>query len=657
MIKKWILLLFLLSSIFSLRTYGGEVKVVVTGSSKSLTVSVKRLTTVPYPLKPLENAIIEVIIASPTKNKEEVTLEVYDSEDWLYYSKKIFLDSSIKDQLKFLDYFTVLGALGNHKVLVTTSWGERVRISFTVDTYTNINTDSQRFDRFFDQLVFTVKKDEQLFKVGDKWIRCNPNWIRDHVHEMKGYKYWETDLKSFIEHILDLQMVNGAYYDFISYIDDPHKNFVGKEWQKEDKENNVIYIRIPVEADLEYLLVEGAYTVWQATGDNDWIKRYLPKLEKGLEYAMTDPLRWDSTYQLVKRPFTIDTWDFTNYLFEDDLKTNIKIRELSLENPFCIMHGDNSGMLEACTLLSTICKSIGYIDKARYWEEKAKHFKEQTNKVCWNGKFYTHQIHLDPKGAELYDETERLSLSNAYDLNRGLPDYEQAVSIIKEYQKRWERDKKASNSWAEWYSIDPPYEQFSFYKAGQYINGGILPAVGGELAKAAFNNGFEDYGLDILNRFMEKIEKDSFVGFLYTRDGKDMGGGPPGWGASAFISAIIEGLGGIEDKSVLFKKIYCSPKWAITDYKEVFITAKYGPSNGYFSYKFSHLKDSKEVRIEYSGNSQDNFFHILLPKESKYADVKINGNSIKSNISRVKDSLYVDFTTNQKGGIISVSYR
>ncbi len=61
------------------------------------------------------------------------------------------------------------------------------------------------------------------------------------------------------------------------------------------------------------------------------------------------------------------------------------------------------------------------------------------------------------------------------------PDYEQAVSIIKEYQKRWERDKKASNSWAEWYSIDPPYEQFSFYKAGQYINGGILPAVGGEL--------------------------------------------------------------------------------------------------------------------------------------------------------------------------------
>ncbi len=652
------LFLSLLFLVFPLKTYGGELKMLVTGSSKNLTVSVKRLTTTPYPLRPLENAIIELtIVSSPKKNKEKVTLEVYDSEDWLYYTKNISLDSSSKDHFKFLEHFTVMGALGNHKVLVTTSWGEKVKVSFPVDTYTSINTDSRNFDRFFDQLVFAVKKDEQLFKVGDKWIRCNPSWIRDHVHEMKGYKYWETDIKSFIEHMLDLQMVNGAYYDFISHIDDPHKNFVGKEWQREDKENNVIYIRIPVEADLEYLLVEGAYTVWQTTGDNDWIKRYLPKLEKGLEYIMTDPLRWDSTYQLVKRPFTIDTWDFTNYLFEDDLKTNIKIRELSPENPFCIMHGDNSGMLEACVFLSAICKNIGYTDKARYWEEKAKHFKEQTNKVCWNGKFYTHQIHLDPKEAELYDESERLSLSNAYDLNRGLPNYEQAVSIIKEYQRRWERDKKTGNSWAEWYSIDPPYERFSFYKAGQYINGGILPAVGGELAKASFRNGFEGYGLDILNRFMEKIEKDSFVGFLYTKDGKDMGGGPPGWGAASFISAVIEGLGGIEDKAILFRKVHCSPRWAVTDYKEVFITAKYGPSNAYFGYKFSHLKGSKEIRIEYSGNSQDNFFHILLPKESKYADVKINGNSIRFNINKVKESLYVDFTTNQKGGTISISYR
>lgn len=36
----------------------------------------------------------------------------------------------------------------------------------------------------------------------------------------------------------------------------------------------------------------------------------MEKLEDGLYYYMRDPLRWLRKYQLIKRGYTLDTWDF-----------------------------------------------------------------------------------------------------------------------------------------------------------------------------------------------------------------------------------------------------------------------------------------------------------------------------------------------------------
>lgn len=68
--------------------------------------------------------------------------------------------------------------------------------------------------------------------------------------------------------------------------------------------------RLELEADIEYLMAEGVHMIWQATGDDEWLQRNLPRVEKGLRYIMTDPLRWDAEHQLAKRPRTLDTWDF-----------------------------------------------------------------------------------------------------------------------------------------------------------------------------------------------------------------------------------------------------------------------------------------------------------------------------------------------------------
>ena len=115
------------------------------------------------------------------------------------------------------------------------------------------------------------------------------------------------------------------------------------------------------------------------------------------------------------------------------------------------MHGDNSGMYRASRLIAEMFAYIGDDKKSEYWKEKALHFRNTANKICWNGRFYTHQVHINPIEIKGLDESKQLSLSNPYDINRGLPDHRMAVSIIKEYQYR----RKHVDSFAEWFSIDP----------------------------------------------------------------------------------------------------------------------------------------------------------------------------------------------------------
>lgn len=56
-------------------------------------------------------------------------------------------------------------------------------------------------------LLWNLRKvvwaDRRLIFVDNRTIMCQLNWIRDHVHQMKGYCHWEYDLRSFFDFILD----------------------------------------------------------------------------------------------------------------------------------------------------------------------------------------------------------------------------------------------------------------------------------------------------------------------------------------------------------------------------------------------------------------------------------------------------------------------
>ncbi|MCL2815451.1 MAG: hypothetical protein FWD23_12695 [Oscillospiraceae bacterium] len=475
-----------------------------------------------------------------------------------------------------------------------------------------------------------VQKDRSFVQYKNRLICTNPSWVRDHIHEMKAYKHWESDLTSFIDTLLELQTEDGFFYEILTSKNDGHTTFVNDDCLL--FEGDAAYIRLEMEADVEYLMVEGAYTAYQATGNTEWIKKALPKLERAMEYMLSDEKRFDQKHGLVKRAFSIDTWDFT-YGYPD---TN---RRIEADMPMSIMHGDNSGMIDAMRRLSALRLETGDQKKAAYWENKAREMLDNLIKVCWNGNYFTHQVHLNHPGAEGCDESKILSLSNAYDINRNVTTQKMTDSIIEEYKKR----RDSGVAFAEWFSIDPPYPVFFRYEAGQYINGAITSFTAGELMRAALKNGHESYGYDILCRIRQLYERDNDIYFMYSRDdASNLGGGPSGWGSAAILAAFEEGIAGIEDKGFLFGKLAFSPRWALTGAKSAEYLTGYAAGSRYVRTCYELFGD--KIVISLTSPSETVDCHIMLPKGAALKRALVGGAEVSSAESKTNEASYADFS-------------
>ena len=500
-----------------------------------------------------------------------------------------------------------------------------------------LTTTDPKLGLFLHCMRSNIFTDRSLVFIDGKILMTDKNWIRDHVHTMKAMRHWEYDLKSFLDFIIETQREDGQFYELIKQLDDPHWTFVNEDCRVIYPEDNLALVRLELEADIEYLVVEGAVYLYKTTGDDEWLKKVLPRLEKGIDYMMCDEKRFDKAHGLIKRPFTIDTWDFT-YL--PDAGRNRKIEP---STPMSIMHGDSSGVYQAMHQLAWLNRRLGNEERAKEWEARAVVLKENIFKHLWNGKFFIHQLHLNHTGIDDL-EGERLSLSNAYNMNRGLTNTEQSRAIIEEYMARRER----TEHFAEWFSIDPPYEKFSCYESGRYVNGAISPFTAGELAKASFNNGYEEYGWDIIQRFIGLVERDGTTYFLYDTDGKPQPeGGPSAWGAAALVSAVDEGLAGINDIGVNYDEIHFAPKFPVTHYTELRYLTGYEVSGAMVDVRY--ILTDKGMRYDIYSPAKRITAHILLPKGKKCAWLLVGGKEADFALERIGNSLYVNFTHSESG--------
>ncbi len=490
---------------------------------------------------------------------------------------------------------------------------------------------------FLHTLRSNIYEDRSLVFIDGKILMTDKNWIRDHVHVMKAMRHWEYDLKSFLDFIINTQRADGQFYELIKQMDDGHWRFVNEDCRVFYPDDNLSLVRLELEADVEYIVVEGAYYLYKTTGDDEWLRTVLPKLEKGIDYDTSDPKRWDAGHGLVKRPYTIDTWDFT---YMPGAGTN---RRIDPDTPMAIMHGDNSGVYQAMNQLAWFNRRLGNEEKAKSWETRAAVLRENMFRYLWNGKFFIHQLPLGNSGLG-EDETLKLSLSNTYDVNRGVTDLAQSRSIIEEYMSR----RGKTDCFAEWFTIDPPYEQFYSYPKGRYVNGAVSPFTAGELAKAAFNNGYEEYGWSIITRFMELAERDGRVFFLYNTDSTPQPeGGPSAWGAAALISAVDEGLAGVVDAGVNYDEIAFSPKFPVTPYTELRYLTGYEVSRTLTDVRF--ILTDAGMRYDVISPAKRIRAHVLLPKGRSCARLLVNGAETPFARNRVGASDYVDFDTDAAG--------
>ncbi len=497
-----------------------------------------------------------------------------------------------------------------------------------------IQTSDDQLNKFYPTVKEWMNQDTSVCKdvKGYRSPDTNTIWLRDHTYQMSAFKYWENDMRPLLDSFFEHQKDNGELPDFLC----PYP------------------VRVSVEADVEYLVVLAAYQVWQATGDDAWIQNRLPNLEKALNYTLNNANRWSANRGLVKRGFTIDTWDFQWGSGSNTINEKTK---------FGLLVTDNSGFYYASTMLSQLYDYFSDKNAAMKWRELADTVRKNSNKYLWDdiSGYYKSFVHIDnPVPNVTVDETQILTLGNVISMNRGaFTSHDQAVRIINEYMSRansiW-KDQWGNKHvvFKEWFSVNPDYGYNKFKSGSQaelsggYVNGGIMPLVGGELSKAAFKHGFERYAVKQIRDYISMTEKAGNKTYLwYWPDGtpgKDKQTIPTdGWGSGTFLSSFIEGLAGIEDRSKSFENISFSPRWPSADVNNALIILSYGPSKKYVAYK-EQINKEEAIFIDFGSSGAHVDAHVLLPDNTKTESVKIDGQKISFKNIMVGGSAYVDFS-------------
>jgi len=459
------------------------------------------------------------------RNYYEPLEEVYVNSEFLSKASTIKITDGQGNNYLSLAYkpsfsFKAGGALGYQIVSVHNKHGELLDwATFPVDCQTQIKDDREEFSELMDILYKTLASSNYNWgtsvRYNNKYYNYYSSWLQDHVFVAEGMKYFKKDLKTGIDLYADGQRSDGLIWDNYKF---PYPDlqsyweyrfdYGGFTYRPEDPMSSAIFVRIPVENIGEHTFIEGLYYAWKATGDTEWMKTRLDNALKAVEFATSSPYYWSEEKKLLKRPFTIDRWDY-----QSDFDTEISglgsdFMGVNLDKTrYGIMFGDNICMANACDLLSEMLASVGRNEEAERMANLSESLWQRINELSWKGEFYRHWYPLNPERKVDFgvDTSEQVTLSNAMALIRGL-DHDRCVKIIRTYQRI--REEMPESSPGEWYMCYPPFEKGWHVNKWEYMNGGVSSILAGDLALGAFEHGYESYGVDILRR-LQKVAKKS----------------------------------------------------------------------------------------------------------------------------------------------------
>ncbi|MEM6989822.1 MAG: hypothetical protein AAF721_04980 [Myxococcota bacterium] len=430
------------------------------------------------------------------------TLEAIDGDGVTYFRAAVDTGVSI----------TVGGALGTHHVVYLDEHGRLLdRATFRVDAATELHDGSGRFAALLELARWTLHADYNRLgrhiRIGGTTYHHLVYWLRDHVFAAEGARYFRGELRTGIDLYADTQREDGMIWDNVERRPGREKTawearFAQGGFARAVDDGRWELKRIPVTNDVEALFVEGLYRTWQATDDLAWMLGHLDAAEAALQYPLRDGYRWSDKYQLLKRGYSIDAWDFVSSWDADATGDAMVIDPERSELGVCF--GDNLLYASSCEKLAAMMTAVGRDADAAEWAQRGAEIRERTDALSWLGTHYHHHVPENPAVARDLgvDDTKQVSLSNAYALLHSIAT-DHAAAIVKTY--RHLRADLPRGTPAEFYSIHPPFPRgFEDHALpGQYVNGGVLPVVGARLGHGALTHGQEKYGVDVLLRLGE----------------------------------------------------------------------------------------------------------------------------------------------------------
>jgi len=127
------------------------------------------------------------------------------------------------------------------------------------------------------------------------------------------------------------------------------------------------------------------------------MKQHLRSAARALDYSINDPARWSRRFQLLKRVYTIDSWDFQ---VDDAYTPKIGLTDTMLIDPekskFGVFFGDNTHYAAACEELAEMFDHAGQAASAANYRARAQEIRARLDALSWNGRFFTHFIDEDP---------------------------------------------------------------------------------------------------------------------------------------------------------------------------------------------------------------------------------------------------------------------
>jgi hypothetical protein len=123
-------------------------------------------------------------------------------------------------------------------------------------------------------------------------------------------------------------------------------------------------------------------------------------------------------------------------------------------------------------------------------------------------------------------------------------------------------------------------------------------------------------------------------------------GGPDNWAAGAIVYALVEGLAGVVDRDVAYRRATVAPRWPSAGTSEARVVVHYPASDGYVAYEYRHDAVARTILLRLTGSGETADVHALLPAGVAAAKAVAvdDGGVVAFATSRIEQSAYADFS-------------